>query len=257
VGLTAEETSGLNRVWPETRDKPNPEKWYEYSAVIECPGNTPDNPEDVLCSEAVTYCEATMPGSQGPYSMIWRRVVDGTGPIDFWERVGPTCYTAEVPPRSGDDVELTEAMIIEQFHRTEFAAPTISLQPADNRTLVNLPVYFELLWPVQGYEPMEVDTTDLLGREVRIRPVLDSATYHFGDGDSQGPTTSLGGPYPSGDITHDYTAAAQVTPHITVVYGGEVSVDGAAWITIPGSVTIDGPTQPLEVMTSRNRLYDD
>ena len=86
--------------------------------------------------------------------------------------------------------------------------------------------------------------------------MLESATYHFGDGESIGPTPSLGGPHPDGDVTHQYRDAATVEPHLTVVYGGEVSVDGSAWTTIPGSVTIEGPLNPLEVLTSRNRLYD-
>lgn len=226
--------------------------------MIDCVGNNPDNPEDVLCGRAVTYCEENVPGSSGPYSIIYRRVVDAGGPLSGWERVGPTCYTAEVPPRSGEAApELTEAMVIEQFHRTQFAAPTVSVQPVDNRALVNLPVYFELSWPEEGHQPMEIDTTVLIGREVRIRPTLTSATYHFGDGSSHGPTTSLGGPYPTGDVTHEYAAEAMVTPHITVIYGGDVSVDGGTWAAIPGSVTVDGPTQPLEILTSTNRLYED
>ena len=60
---------------------------------------------------------------------------------------------------------------------------------------------------------------------------------------------------PTGDITHEYLQAAQVTPYISVEYGGEVSVDGGAWSTIPGSATVEGPASPLQVLTSQNRLY--
>lgn len=172
-----------------------------------------------------------------------------------WDQIGMTCHTPLVPARSGEPAEvLTEAMIIEQFHRTDFALPQLVMQPPDGRTLVNLPVYFQLTWPELGYAPGDIDTTTIVGHEVRIRPTLLGATYHTGDGDI-GPTTSLGGPYPTGDITHTYTQRQDVTPSITVEYGGEVSVDGADWRTIPGSATIQGPTSPLEVLTSRNRLY--
>ena len=75
------------------------------------------------------------------------------------------------------------------------------------------------------------------------------------DGASIGPTTSLGGPYPDGDIRHEYTTAAEVAPYISVEYGGEVSVDGGAWTTIPSTATVDGPAVPLQVLTSQNRLY--
>lgn len=88
-------------------------------------------------------------------------------------------------------------MILEQFHRTQFALPTMSIEPPDGRTVVNLPVFYELIWPEAGFEPDEVDTTEIVGHEVRIRPTLDSANYHFGDGSSSGPTGFLGGPHPA------------------------------------------------------------
>lgn len=146
-------------------------------------------------------------------------------------------------------------MILEQFHRTDFALPQVVIQPPDGQTLVNLPVYFQLSWPSDGFEPGEVDTTTIVGHQVRIRPTLTGATYVTGDGASIGPTTSLGGPYPTGDITHEYTRAAEVAPYISVEYGGEVSVDGGAWSVIPGSATVEGPASPLQVLTSKNRLY--
>lgn len=258
VGLSQQETRALKRVYPEGSTPDNPVTWFEYVPVIACPGNGPDAPDRVNCQFAISYCETFQPGSSGPYSYIHRRVADASGPLGTWEPLGPTCFRTDVPARSGESApELTEAMILEQFHRTDFALPTMSIEPPDGRTLVNLPVFYELVWPDAGYEPGEIDTTDIIGFEVRIRPTLDSATYHFGDGTSAGPTTSLGGPHPNGDITHEYANAATVDPHITVVYGGEVSVDGGAWSMIPGTATIDGPVNPLEVLTSRNRLYDD
>lgn len=258
VGLTEQETRSLARVYPPGSTPELPDQWYQYVAVIDCTGNDPDFPDRVHCEFAVTYCEERVPESSGPYSRIYRRVVDSSGPVGTWGFVGPTCFRSVVPERSGESApELTDAMILEQFHRTQFALPESEIQPPDGRALVNLPVYFELEWPEEGYEPMEVDTTDILGFEVRIRPTLDSVTYHFGDGGSLGPTTSLGGGYPDGDVTHEYTAAADVGPWITVVYGGEVSVDGGAWDVIPGSVTVEGPPNDLEILTSTNRLYDD
>ncbi|WP_141817949.1 hypothetical protein [Ornithinimicrobium humiphilum] len=177
--------------------------------------------------------------------------------VSDWVPLDPTCWTDSVPARSGEPAEeLTEAMIIEQFHRTDFALPQAVIQPPDGTTLVNLPVYFELSWPDEGFEPSEIDTTTLAGHEVRIRPTLVGATYVTGDGTSIGPTTSLGGGYPDGDVTHTYGSVATVSPYISVEYGGEVSVDGGEWRPIPSSATVDGPAVPLQVLQSRNRLYD-
>ena len=257
VGMTKEEVQKLSQSWPEGSSPASPDSWYEYVAVIDCPGNTPADPDGRHCGWANDFCEDNVPDSSGPRSSIHRREVDSTGEQSPWLHVGYTCYTDMVPARSGEEAELTMAMILEQFHRTQFALPSMGLQPPDGRALVNMPVYFELVWPEEGFEPTEVDTTTIIGHEVRIRPTLQEATYHFGDGTSYGPTTSLGGPHPDGDVTREYESTGALEPYITVVYGGEVSVDGGAWTTIPGTVTVDGPATPLEVLSSRNRLYND
>ncbi len=148
-------------------------------------------------------------------------------------------------------------MIQDYFYEMVFALPQASMEPPDGRTLVNLPTYFALKWPEEGYEPQEVDTTTLVGQEVRIRPVFQSATYSFGDGESYGPTESPGGSWPDGDVIHTYVKKGTVQPSISVTYGGEVSVEGGDWTNINASVTVDGPPQPLDVLTSRNRLVAD
>lgn len=258
VGLRLAEVQALAGQYPPPRVGEDRDTWFTYVAVIDCVGNTPDNPDAVHCDYAVNFCEDRVPDSHGPRSWIYRRVTGEDGPLDAWAVVGPTCYTDSVPPRSGADAqELTMEMILEQFHRTAFALPQPVIEPPDLRALVNLPVYFGLEWPADGFEPGEVDTTDIIGHEVRIRPNLQNVTYHFGDGSSVGPTQSLGGGYPDGDITHEYPGAGTVNPSIVVVYGGEVSVDGGEWMPIPGTATVDGPTVDLQVLESRNRLHDD
>ncbi|WP_289020025.1 hypothetical protein [uncultured Ornithinimicrobium sp.] len=260
TGFTVEQTQALAESYPPAASAESPVAWYDYVAVIDCiPPNSPERPRLEICGFAVTFCEENVPDSSGPRSIIYRRTgyADGTDPTS-WEPIGPTCHTDSVPARSGEPaVELTEAMIVEQFHRTDFALPQTVIQPPDGTALVNLPVYFELAWPDAGFSPAEVDTTTLVGRQVRIRPTLVGATYVTGDGTAIGPTTSLGGPYPDGDVTHTYDQPADVAPFITVEYGGEVSVDGGPWTTIPSTATVDGPAVDLQVLTSRNRLYSD
>ncbi len=230
--------------------------YYRFSAVLHCDGNTPDNPADVFCGFAATFCMRLSPGGPGPFAWVYRRQFDQDDqPVGNWELYGSTCFPSAVPERSGEGLSM--AMIVEQFNRTPFALPTVAVQPPDNVTLVNFTTYYELVWPSEGFEPGEIDTTRLVGRQVQIRPSLQEVTYDFGDGTSKGPTTSLGGPWPDGDVTHEYVSAGAVAPSITAVYGGEVSIDGGPWLTIPASVTRVGPSEPLEVRTSRNRLYDD
>ncbi|MFX0539271.1 hypothetical protein ACQBAT_04990 [Ornithinimicrobium sp. Y1847] len=248
----------MGNQWPPGSSPASPTAWYEYVAVIDCrPPNSIAEPRLEICQAATDICYGVGGYTVNAYSIIFRRTVEAGEVVEDWREIGGTCYTDAVPARSGEPAQvLTEAMIIEQFHRTDFALPQIVIQPPDGQTLVNLPVYFQLAWPDAGFAPGEVDTTTIVGHEVRIKPTLIGATYVTGDGSSIGPTTSLGGPYPSGDITHEYTSAASLAPFITVEYGGEVSVEGGEWRTIPGSATIEGPSSPLEVLTSRNRLYD-
>lgn len=253
---TARETAALSNSVPVGSDGAViPGAIYEYVAVIACAPNTPQQPRLEICALALQLCDRITPPGPGPLAWVYRREIAADGTQGGWDTIGTTCFADAVPPESGATPILTDAMIVEQFHQTDFALPQALMQPPDNRTLVNLPVYYQLAWPQEGFEPQEIDTTDLAGFSVRIRPTLQDVTYDFGDGSAEGPTVSLGGPYPDGDITHTYLAKASVNPSISVTYGGEVSVDGGAWEAIDASVTIDGPAVPLEVLTSRNRLY--
>ncbi len=96
----------------------------------------------------------------------------------------------------------------------------------------------------------------LLGQRVRIRPTLEHFTYLYGDGQTLR-TTSAGGGYPDGDVTHTYVKKGTRTVRIDATYGGEFSLDGSEWTPIAGTVTIPGPTQQLAVLTAKNRLLVD
>lgn len=186
---------------------------------------------------------------------VWQREVDRTGQLVAqarWQFVGFTCFSDLVP---GANNVLTMQMILKQFHDTAFAKPTASIQPVGLKTLVNLPTYYELKWPSQGFEPGESDTTTLVGRRVEIQPVFQSATYIYGDGASSGPVKSLGGPHPTGDVTHTYRKQMTASVQINATYSGTFRVDGGEWITIPDTVTIEGTPVNLTVAEAKSRLY--
>ena len=149
---------------------------------------------------------------------------------------------------------LTMAQVVDAFHDTRFAKASLSIQPVGNVTLVRLPTYFELDWPKAGFAPGEVDRVDLAGFAVQIRPTLESVTYVYGDGTTSGPTQSLGGPYPSGDVRRAYGSAGKYPVRADVTYGGQFRVGGGQWIDIPGQVQVRGSTESLEVRTARARL---
>jgi hypothetical protein len=226
---------------------------FEYSSTYACQYNTPgDTATDVMCMGAISGCAGNTPAQgQGPLVRLYRRELDASGnPIAGWALIGTTCYPDLVP---GKPV-LGLGQILAAFHNTPWAKPTAHIQPEGNVTLVTLATYFEVSWPTAGFQPGEIDTITLLGTPVRIRPTVQSYTYFFGDGASSGATTSPGGPYPGGDITHAYPAAGTYDTHVDITYGGEFSVAGGTWVPIPDSVTVAGPVQPLTVKTARARL---
>ncbi|NHA70326.1 hypothetical protein [Phycicoccus flavus] len=146
------------------------------------------------------------------------------------------------------------ARIREAFHETDFSVPTVNIQPEGDVTLVNLPTFFEVVLPEEGYGPDEVDQIQLLGYDIEVRPRLKSVTYRLGD-ETVGPTKDLGGPYPSGSIVHTYTRAGEVPVQVDIVYTGEFRVNGSGWIDIPGEVDLAGDPVVLTVREAKSRLY--
>ena len=166
---------------------------------------------------------------------------------------GYTCFPSSFPGSAA----LTMAMVRDAFHDTDFAVPTVNIQPEGDVTLVNLPTFFEVKFPDDGFGPDEVDTPDparLLGYRVEVRPVLKSVTYHLGE-TTVGPTTSLGGPHPTGDVRATYTRPGEHQVRADIVYTGQFRVGGSGWIDIPGEVDLQGTPVTLTVREAKARLY--
>jgi hypothetical protein len=230
---------------------------FEYASVANCGANSPDtaNPDD-LCTAAAQYCAGnTKQQGLGPSVRLFRREVDAAGrPKTAWAQYGITCFPEDAP---GARPAVTMAMVIAAFHDTAFAKPTVEVQPKGNVTLVTLPTYFETRWPHTGFGPGEIDQVDparMAGFRVEIRPSARSINYVYGDGTSSGPTTSLGGPYPEGDITKVYPRAGSFMVRADVTYTGQFRVNGGEWIDIPGDVTIQGTPETVTVKTAKARL---
>lgn len=234
-----------------------PRVTYEYASVANCGSNRPDAPNsDDQCPGAAAFCtDNTVQEGLGPSVRLFRRQVGPGGASKGpWVQYGITCFPDEAP---GAAPSVTMAMVLAAFHDTTFAKASLQIQPKGNVTLVRLPTYFEIRWPQAGFEPGEVDRVDparMAGFQVDIRPTAKTITYVYGDGSTSGPTTSLGGPYPEGDITKSYAAAGDVAVRADVSYSGQYRVDGAGWIDIPAEVTVRGTTQTLQVKTAHARL---
>ena len=237
--------------------------WFTFATTSRC-NDAPPGPRstDNFCDRATIPCEGnTDPEGLGPAVNIWAARVDqADNPVDLagnqipapvWVLRGYTCFPNYVP---GAAPTLTMAQVIEQFRDTAFAKAIAAVQPVKGTTLVNLPTYYELQWPAEGFQPDEVDTTTLVGHRVQIKPTFQSATYVYGDGATSGPVATLGGPYPIGDVVHTYGQPADVQVRIDVTYGGQFSVDGGDWIDIPGTATVEGTPFALRVAEAHAQL---
>ena len=252
--------SGLEALAAEQLAPPPEPPWYRYASSSACPGARPGGGgADDLCSTAVLLCAGNTPEQGlGPAVYVFRREVDALGdPVagaaGNWDRWRYTCLPQLVPGASN---ALTVEMIQDAFSDTDFTVPTVNIQPEGDLTLVNLPTFFEARFPESGYGPGEIDEVDparMLGHRVEVRPVLKSITYHLGD-QTLGPTTSLGGPYPNGDVRATYARPGTHEVRADIVYTGQFRVGGSDWFDIPGEVDLTGTAVTLTVAEAKSRL---
>lgn len=230
---------------------------YEYASTTACPfGARPSDPAaDTMCLGAVLGCANSTNGS-GPLVRIWRRTIQGGVPIDAWEQVGTTCWADAAP---GSRPPLTMVMIQEAFNRTPWAQPQVSTQPNGNVTLVGLNTFYKVNWTPEGFQPDEVEGIDparMNGYQIDVRVKLVNFMWNFGDGQTFGPTTSEGGVYPSGNITHKYLSGGSYPASVATTFGGDFRINGGDWAPIPDTATVPGPATAVTVRTAEAQLVN-
>ena len=231
-------------------DAANPSP-FEYRQANLCGLNSVDRDFDENCRAANVPCSGN--GQSGVLVRVFRRDAS-PGATETWEEIGDTCRTATSPGPGQEDLL---AAIEREFSRTPLAAPRATSQPPGGATLVDLPTYFQLTFPeaAGSYGPGQTRSLTLLGTPVQLR-IRASHTYDFGDGTRHGPTTSPGGPYPTGDVTHTYRTAGEVTPSATTTYAADYRVADGPWTPLTGSTTRSASFGPLDVLTVRPVLVE-
>lgn len=243
---------------------------YDYKLTIAgCDIGGGAGANQICYDVAVQACVNNDPSyGLGPLTDVRRRLTDETGavmlngtvatpaelaaaPNQGWDLVGSTCFPEDMP---GSAPIPSVAMIVKAFHLTRWAKGSISTQPQGNVTLVNLKTFYEVGWSASGYEPGEIDTLNpatMFGFRVEVRPKLVGLVYHFGDGDSEGPTTSLGGVYPNGDIVHTYRRPGRYQTNVEATFGADFRINGGAWLNLPTTVVVQQPATPITVREAR------
>lgn len=151
----------------------------------------------------------------------------------------------------------TFAQIQTAFRELPFSKPSVTIQPKGMRTLKNFTNYYAVSWPEDtGLQPGETsETIKLLSWEVEFKVSARDYRYDFGDGSTSGWTSSTGGTYPDGDITHAYAETGSPQVKVDARLTGQYRVNGGQWQDIATVADLqDEPVDTLEVFGTKTQL---
>lgn len=230
-----------------------PKNWITKSTV--CAGGTVDS----ACSATIIDCRATgrvprivymrLEGTSewyGPFSQCG----DGYPPAPDID--DPTIPRTPPPPPTPTITQIREA-----FLELPFAKPKTSMQPVGNKTLVGLPTYYRATWPsTGGLKPGDVSKpVKLLSWSIEFKIASKDYRYDYGDGSTSSWTSSAGGRYPDGDITHTYDSTGTREVKVDARLVGQYRVNGGAWQDLGAVADLqDEPVTELGVVGTRTRL---
>ncbi|EYR61766.1 hypothetical protein N866_17610, partial [Actinotalea ferrariae CF5-4] len=124
-----------------------------------------------------------------------------------------------------------------------------SYQPADGRSLVNMPLI------VYTDPTPQTLTTTVLGTPVTVRATPTHYTWDFGDTQPPLTTTDPGAPYPTHTLSHPYPAPGTYTLQLTTTWHGHYQVtDTGPWTPIDGTATTTSAPITITVEEATPRL---
>ncbi|QGN57693.1 hypothetical protein [Nostocoides sp. HKS02] len=236
---------------------------YEYRVVLACQpkrlSDTPDG-EATNCSYAQTACTFRYPASdpragENLYRLEYRLTDNPSAP---WALVREMCGLGDAPAGVAAPRIPSLGQIQTAFRQLPFSKPRVSVQPVGNVTLVNLPTFYQAVWPGDdGLQPGEVSRpVQLLSWSVEFRIAAQSYDFAFGDGARSGPVTDPGGGYPDGSVRHSYRRplqAAQVK--VDARLSAQYRANGGAWTDLEAVADLQGePITVLQVKQAHARL---
>lgn len=178
----------------------------------------------------------------------------------------PSCSTSPPAPPALDAAQGMQApptpslaQIQQAFRELPFCKPEPAIQPVGGKTLINLPTYYRATWPEGGscLTPGQTsEAVQLLSWSIEFRVEAQDYRYRYGDGETSGWTTSTGGTYPDGDITHTYTDTGNREVTVDARLTGSYRVNGGEWQDIDTVADLqDEPAVTYEVVATRTRLH--
>ena len=212
-----------------------------------CEGNDPNSATSLgtLCPEALTLCAST----PDPYDIgYWVYTAPANQPADArdWQATGGLACRG--PGTKGKAAPAAVPVVtVEDFRRLPIPAARLEVQPADGRTLINIPTNL-----YAGAKSVILPTT-VLGQAVRVRATPTRFRWSYGDGTGR-VTSDAGAPYPDLSTAHVYRTPGKPVLRLTTTYSGEYSVGGGGWLPIDGVATVASPAGALRVFSAQNQL---
>ena len=208
-------------------------------------------PGAAVCRRDAQVCAPSPDGA--PRTLYWIF----TGPpgvavptADQWQLTDNACLSPAEAAAAAQGGAAVPVLSAEQFRRLLLPAGVVHIQPANGRTLVNVPTNVFVV------ARSNIIPTTVIGRAVRVRATPTSFDWTFGDG-QQLHTADPGAPYPDLRTTHTYTAAGSLRLALTTTYRGEYSVEGGPWLPVDGTAAVVSPAQALTVVAARSELVAD
>ena len=192
------------------------------------------------CTRDERICR-TETGASGTWYVLIR-TTDATGASS---NLGIVCLE---PADVAGLATITPAMVRREMERLNWPQAQLEVQPPDGQTLIN----FDTNFFTDNVSPT-TQTVTLLGQRVTIEATPTEYEWEFGDGESL-TSRSPGAAYPDLDITHDYAETGRVAPSVSTTYTGRYRINGDAWQTIPGSLTVPGESVSLRVRSASPHL---
>ncbi|WP_435201995.1 hypothetical protein [Janibacter sp. GS2] len=219
------------------------------------------------CSSARTACMTSAGGSSAfkPPVITWVRVDGGEwtysglscGPPTSVDVPGDAAGTTTIPVQAPPVPTLGQ--IQTAFRALPFSKPSVKAQPKGQRTAKNLTTFYSAEWPDDdGLQPGEIsESVTLLSWDIEFKVAAQDYRYNYGDGTNSGWTTSTGGTYPDGDVTHSYSETGDVEVNVDSRLTGQYRVNGGEWQDIDTVADLqDEPSFTLQVRGTRTRLTD-
>ncbi|MFJ4026862.1 hypothetical protein ACIPWF_05460 [Paenarthrobacter sp. NPDC089989] len=199
---------------------------------------------------------ATSSGAAGT-PVIWKRAPKGITNPDWTQYrgiSGPTCLYGSEPQNVLADIA---ARILTDFQQLPINPGTLEAQPFPN-TLTGGPTNFYTTTTEQHFD------TTILGQHVHLTATPTTHTYHFGDGQTLGPTPATGYPIPTNTwlttdtrTSHTYTVTGNYPTTVTTTYTGTYSVNNGPPLPINGTLTLTTTPKTIHVFKTETALVAD